>query len=236
LICASPLKDIEIYSYPFPLPKGDANMYVLLSRGGAIVVDPNESSEAVDALKKNRIERIIVLLTHEHIDHISGVNMLRKEFDCHVICSAKCGKAIKSSAQNLAKFYRSFFCDTSKRFTKDESVPVDLDYICEADETFEGCRHLDFYGHSVLLRETPGHSQGSICIVIDDCILFSGDSLLPDMQVVTRLPGGSKEYYQQETVPFLESLPTKTWVFPGHGVSGKLDEMIQAQKEIDSEE
>jgi len=211
-------------------------MYVLFCGRDVLVIDPNESPEAVDILKSNRIERVTILLTHEHIDHISGVNMLRNEFDCHVICSTKCGKAITSSTQNLAKFYRSFFYDEGGEFSFSKFATVDLHYSCDADEIFAGSRLLDFNGHSVLLKETPGHSQGSICIVIDCRILFSGDSLLPDSRVVTRLPGGSKDYYLHETVPFLASLPGETWVFPGHGASGRLDVMISGQKGIDSEE
>ena len=68
--------------------------------------------------------------------------------------------------------------------------------------------------------ETPGHSPGSICILINDKYIFSGDSLVDGNKVITRLPGGSRKDYNQITKPFLEGLSEDSIIFPGHGQEG----------------
>ena len=54
-----------------------SNMYAILKNKVALVLDPHQSDDLVVLFKKERIERVNILLTHEHYDHISGVNWLR---------------------------------------------------------------------------------------------------------------------------------------------------------------
>ena len=72
--------------------------------------------------------------------------------------------------------------------------------------------------------EMPGHSTGSIGIIIDNKLFFSGDSLLKNVHVTTSLPGGSKKDYRSITVPLIKALPNETLVYPGHGESFILGE------------
>lgn len=65
---------------------------------------------------------------------------------------------------------------------------------------------------------TPGHSKGSCCIEVDSKYVFTGDSLIQDIPVITRYPGGSMEEYERQTVPYLEKLSEEAFIMPGHGV------------------
>ena len=76
-----------IYTYDFyPI---DSRMYVLLENEKALVIDPCISDDALRLLQENNVTEILVLLSHEHYDHISGVNWLRENFPkVHVMCSS----------------------------------------------------------------------------------------------------------------------------------------------------
>jgi len=110
---------------------------------------------------------------------------------------------------------------------RDEIEP----FACQpADITFEGELQMEWKGMSVYLTEFSGHSSDSLCILIDDKYLFSGDTILP-IPTVTRLPGGSTKAFWQEDVPKLQAMQrTVCMVFPGHGLPGKLGEMLAVNK------
>lgn len=99
-------------------------------------------------------------------------------------------------------------------------------YACKADSTFEEEEQRTWEGHSLLLRETPRHSKGSICILLDERYLFSGDSLVTGYPTITRLPGGSKKEYEAVTLPYLKSLNPELMVYPGHGDPQKLKDFV----------
>lgn len=144
---------IHTYSF-YPI---DSRMYILMERKKALIIDPCISEETQLTLNENRVTELLVLLTHEHYNHVSGVNWLPGNFPfVQVVCSSKC-----------------------------------------AEEQWS------WEGHSLLLKETPGHSKGSICIILDERYLFSGDSLVTGYPTVTRLPGGSKQEYEAVTLPYL---------------------------------
>lgn len=95
-------------------------------------------------------------------------------------------------------------------------------YSCEADEIFNGKKEWNFESHKIVMQETPGHSKGSICILVDEEILFSGDTLVTGHETILRLPGGSKKDFASITLPYLESLDREIMVYPGHGEPQKL--------------
>ncbi len=102
--CSSPICDIEIHVFKFqPI---DSCMYVLLlneeSVDSAIVIDPCKSKEAVDLLHDREISNLNIILTHEHYDHISGVNYLRNLFACSIISNKICAEMIKDPKKKTA--------------------------------------------------------------------------------------------------------------------------------------
>ncbi len=189
----------------------DSWMYICVKGEKALVIDPCVSDEALRLMRKNNVVEALVLLTHEHYDHISGVNWLRESIETvKVLCSEKCASALPNPTKNLSAFSDMLFVNKPDK-------GICRSYSCNADETFEKELCFSWEGHELILRETPGHSKGSICIIMDESILFSGDSLLLRAETITRLPGGSKKQYTEETLPFLKSLSRDIMVYPGHG-------------------
>lgn len=205
----------------------DSNSYVIISKNKALIIDPNTNGEAFDLVSTNRCDEISIILTHEHIDHISGVNVYRKyATDCGGLCTVyankKCADAITDSKTNLSRHFSVLFMMHSDEERCLASRLFDSDYICNADVIFDNEMELAWEGLRFNLKSAPGHSPGSICIEVHNHngvleAVFTGDSLILHRKVITRLPRGSKSDYLEKTKPYLHKLPLETMVLPGHG-------------------
>jgi glyoxylase-like metal-dependent hydrolase (beta-lactamase superfamily II) len=76
-------------------------------------------------------------------------------------------------------------------------------------------RVLEVEGINIRVIETPGHSGGSISLLVDGK-LFTGDLLFSGSVGRTDLPGGSFEALS-DSLRKISSLPEETEVYPGHG-------------------
>jgi len=219
--CLFPITKIISYSFQ-PI---DSKMYVLLKEKSAVIIDPNINFEAEDLLRKEEVDELIILLTHEHFDHISGVNFFKEKFNCRVIAIEQCANNLINIKKNASAhfnelIYLAYGVESNEKFGP---------YICEADIVFTNEYQFDWRGHNFVIKHTPGHSEGSVCIILDYIYLFSGDSLIKGKKVITRLPGGSRKEYLVKTLPFLNSLPEDMIIFPGHGEMGVLSDFMDVK-------
>lgn len=187
----------------------NSSMYVVSENGHAVVIDPCLD---VDASEKLIIDYLFI--THEHYDHIFGVNAWKERTGAPLVCSKVCGERIKDSKKNQARHFDSF-CEIQSFSAQWDSNLFDLKFTCEADITFEKNTRIDWQGHSIRLIEIPGHSPGSIGIWIDD-VFFSGDSLLEGKEIELRFPGGSRKQWEELGKKIIDAMPDGTMIFPGH--------------------
>lgn len=87
-------------------------------------------------------------------------------------------------------------------------IPIDR-YVRDGDVIKIGSVNL-----SVI--NTPGHSQGSICLLGDNFI-FTGDTLFADGYGRTDLAGGSDEEMERSLTMLAEIIKPGMKVYPGHG-------------------
>lgn len=208
----SPLKVLQL-SYGVE----QANAYLLVDGVHTIVVDPC-SKAVVDELAVRCLIPDYVLLTHEHCDHLWGLNALRSTFpDVKVIAQKECSKAICDSKQNKAKQYHVYaairFGDT---YVNEEAR--NRAYRCSpADIVFEQRYQFWWREHSVELQSAPGHSPGSVIVTVDEVGVFTGDSMMLDQDAFLEFEGGDPQDFHETTMPLLEEIPGETLIFPGHG-------------------
>ncbi len=203
--------------YAFSFEPIDSKMYIIIENNKAFMVDCVPSEEAEKILRDNDVEEITIILTHEHFDHILGLDTFRKKFNCTCLCSEKCGENIKLSGKNFSRMSEVIFMG------KDTDVEV-LPFETFADEVFSEDYSFVWEGHKVECIFTPGHSESSICIIFDGKYLFSGDTIVDGYKIITRFPTGSRKKYLKYTLPFIKSLDEEMLVFPGHGNIKKLKE------------
>lgn len=141
-----------------------------------------------------------VFITHGHHDHIFGLNKLKETYpDCKVYASEECAKMLASSKANLSLY-----------------LEMPFEYTGKVGVLHDG-EHLGLFdGIALTAIATPGHNPSCICFLVDD-YLFTGDSYIPGVKVVTNLPGGSKRQAQESVEKILEVAKGRT-ICPGHKV------------------
>ena len=190
-----------------------SNAYIATCGNHALVIDPaDEGSGRITAfLCDQGISDVLIILTHEHFDHMSGITRLREEFiGTKLVCSRFCSDHITRPTGNFSRYLTG------------------VDVVCSAaDSLCEDINYEILWANTrVKMIPTPGHSPGSICIVLDD-ILFSGDTLIRNLATVTRLPGGRHDQLKASIARLVDCLQPTTVVFPGHGEPFLLAEIDQ---------
>ena len=206
-------------------------MYVLVNGNDALVIDPHEDSDIENLLFENNIRKVTILLTHEHPDHIDGVYWLQQQFESLLVCQEYCAWYI-SQLKNVRPTLLWFVLQ--ERDAQNGTHLLD-DFNNEfvlrtyiADVTYSDFLQMNWKGHHIELTHILGHSKGSSLICLDSQIVFTGDTLLKEMPIITRFQGGSKKKLVEETIPYLENKLTKdTFILPGHGEIFKFNEILK---------
>ena len=191
-----------------------SNGYVLLEGRDAIVIDPNLEGEIAETLEKYQAVPGLAILTHEHADHIRGLEALRERYpQMRTVASLLCSERIQDIRSNLSRIFGVYLM-----FIPGERVLDYPKFTCRAaDVMFEGRLLFSWHGRQFALEGIPGHSPGSIGILAEGIGLFTGDSLLGDRPVITRFDGGSRQDYERVAVPYFQGLDPGLTVYPGHG-------------------
>ena len=193
------------------------NSYILSDNKHCIVIDPC-SADLVSFISSQRLSVDYIVLTHEHCDHLWGVNALRSYSKCPLIASTECSRRIQSSKTNRAREHHIYMAlRFGAAYANEDDVP---DYCCErADIEFTGQLALSWHSNTICLKSTPGHSQGSITISVNEAIVFSGDSLLKGEATFTKFEGGDGEKLKNTVFPYYKTFSADVLVMPGHGDS-----------------
>ncbi len=134
-----------------------------------------------------------------------------------MICSEAC-------KQNLAKDFQAYFL----LYIYDNQ---DYKYsVCRVGHTTEELdSSLSWQRYVLRFIPTPGHSMGSICILIDG-LLFTGDTIMQTKPYINKR-NGSKEKFKESREMILGRFDGNQIIYPGHGDTFKLKEMQNAKAE-----
>ena len=209
---------MEIVQFPWSVV--DSNSWLITEGYDGLLVDAVDSQSMFDAI--GNLSSLTVILTHCHFDHIVGLNRIREiRPDATVICTRLCSEYIGNKFRNLscvATTFMSFYNGGERNI----DIPP---FVCSpADIVFEDENDFSWAGHSVLLHSVYGHSADGLIAVVDNC-LFSGDTLL-SIPTTTRFPTGNEKRFREVDIPLLKSFGMDCVVYPGHGETRRLDELL----------
>lgn len=176
------------------------NTYILTDSetNQGMVIDPGCYTPAMKKELRNLTELKYIILTHAHGDHMGALNAIRKDYPDAVLIAGVKEKKLLLDAEN----------NGSMEFSP-EPVSTEADrYVSEGDSVTLGSMEFTF-------METPGHTEGGICICGDGKI-FTGDTLFLRSIGRTDLYSGNMEQ-MRKSLQKLMRLPDEIQVLPGHG-------------------
>lgn len=198
-----------------------SNCFIWEENGHVMVIDPNKE-EIVQWIESNHLIPDLVLLTHEHCDHIGGLNQLRDCFPVPVMCTKVCSDNIQNQRMNMSSIMELYvYYYSGKRI---QYTP----FICDkAEDTFLEHREFTWNSCQIKAEAVTGHTKGSCIYQVEqdgETLLFTGDYLIQGEKVITRLQAGDPDGYLSWGRGRLLEIPNGMHVYPGHGKDYWLDE------------
>lgn len=191
------------------------NCYLVTDGTRGIVIDPGQGEKIVKFLKDHKIHPDSIYLTHEHCDHMAGLGALKSVFpDTPVVSSIECSRNLSDTKLNMSGRMDLYLFFLNKQAVKTEYPKIIYDRTDV--EITQNCEHI-WLEHKIEFTLLPGHTPGSMGIMLDGEHFFSGDYLIRNQKTITRFPGGDEEMYEQVTRPFLNRIKKNTHIWPGHG-------------------
>ncbi|HOK59993.1 MAG: MBL fold metallo-hydrolase [Tenuifilum sp.] len=184
------------------------NTYVLYQpQGEAIVVDAgcsteSEFQELLDFVHSQNLTVKCLINTHCHIDHILGIDKLKKQFGVKAFAHIDDFPLLQMAPAHAMMFWLYL-----------ETVPA-------IDETLSHGDMIELNGDSIKVIHTPGHSRGGLCFYAEqERFILTGDTLFNLSIGRTDLAGGNYETLIKSIREQLMVLPDDVIVYPGHGNS-----------------
>jgi len=200
---------------------GNSNMYFIRQAIGWIVVDAGRKSKQKQLIRFIKMHDIhpcdikFVFVTHVHYDHVGNLHWLRKWTKAQIIVH-------KNAVENLemgwmddlkaGKFWAKILLKINDIFSKRIRFNgVTPDLIIKHD------RDLFEYGFNAKIIHTPGHTQGSISLIIDNRYAFVGDLCFNLRFSKTLIPPIYQDYQQLYVSWNKLNRTGVTEFYPGHG-------------------
>jgi len=184
------------------------NTYVVYDETGeAIVVDagcytPSELDKVKFFIENKKLNVKYILLTHGHIDHILGVDSLKKLYNIECLAHSDDIPLIQTSPSHGLMF------------------GLVLEKAPEVNQTIKEGDVIKFGNSTLEVIHTPGHSKGGICLFSrNQSILFSGDTIFRRSIGRTDLTDGNYDVLIDSIKSKILTLGDNVVIYPGHGDS-----------------
>ncbi len=171
----------------------------------AIYIDPgDEVQELLDYIEQAQLDVVGILLTHAHVDHVSGVAAAKRAL----------GASVWLHPDDAFLYSRAVEQGKMFGYHLEQPPPVDRYYVLPGP--------IPFGDYDVVVHHTPGHCPGNVCLQVGrrgefGMDLFVGDTLFAGSIGRTDLPGGNHEVLMRAITDVLLPLGDDARVRPGHG-------------------
>ena len=184
----------------------EVNTYILADQSNDCAIidcgcyDRYEFDELVSLIESKKLNPVLLLNTHCHLDHIFGNGFVLEKYRLRTISSQEDEVNRKRAVQHAAIF----------GLTMNES-PEPGEFITDG-------QIITFGSTKLKALHVPGHSAGSMAYYseTDGCV-FTGDALFAGSIGRTDLEGGNHATLINSILSKLFVLPPSTVVYPGHG-------------------
>lgn len=190
----------------FPAPPFDENTFLLACRDSrqAVVIDPGEGASAlIGRVRSEELNLTAILLTHAHIDHITGVRTIRDAFGPLPIHLHAADRFLYDAVVRQGLMFG---------LRVEPQPPPDLELV--------GGQEIQLGRLRLRVHETPGHSPGGVVFEVTAADgathLIAGDTLFAGSIGRTDLPGGDHQTLIRSIRTVLFAFDDSVPVYPGH--------------------
>jgi glyoxylase-like metal-dependent hydrolase (beta-lactamase superfamily II) len=174
----------------------------------AVVIDPgDEVDDLLAHAAAGHLQVTAILLTHAHVDHITGVGRARRALNAPVWLHRDDLRLYNQAVEQGAMF----------GLRVEAPPPVDRYYGGNGVWGRVG-------DYEISVFHTPGHCPGGVCLAVARAAeparlegLFVGDTLFAGSVGRTDLPGGDHATLMRSISKVLFRFPDEAVVYPGHG-------------------
>ena len=189
------------------------NTYIIQSliSNKAVIIDPADGEKICSIIKSKELKPIYIINTHGHYDHISGNKHIKEKYDIPICIHPLDKDFLTDPGLNMSGF-----------MAEEYTSPM-------ADVLLVEGKTIKFDNVKLMIHETPGHTQGSISLSMNDMI-FTGDLIFKQGIGRTDLPGGNIDAIINTLKTFYLKLKFENLIFPGHGEIGnklEFDKIVQ---------
>ena len=176
-------------------------------RRRTLLVDPGDDLPALQrVIEEEQLTLEAILLTHGHLDHCGALDGCRSLWPVPTYMHPE-DRFLLGAAVNL-----------------ELARMMNISIPQPPQNPLQEGQVLTVGGLTPTVLHTPGHSPGSICLLLPD-LLISGDTLFAGGMGRTDLPGGS-EARMHQSLGRLSRLSPSLTVIPGHGPTSSLQEEL----------
>ena len=172
------------------------NCYIVYNEGSnkCLVIDPGyEANTILNRTALLGLEIEAILLTHGHFDHVGAVRQIAADTDCQVYLQER-ELSLPAAMTDGPLYYTDLYPESGV---------------------------LNLAGLDIKIIKTPGHTPGSVCLLIGDA-MFSGDTLFAGSMGRCDFPG-SNIFDMRKSLKKLCNLAGDYRVFPGHAEATTLE-------------
>ena len=156
-----------------------SNVFLIAGGGRSLLIDTSTRGNwgRLDArLKSLKIERLDrLILTHSHYDHADNARKLRDRYGASVIIHRAEARYLESGGMPIpggTNFVTRFLVRTFGRLLSLRNVEA-----CPCDVLVDSKYDLSPLGLNAYILPTPGHSPGSMSVIVDDEVAIVGDAM-----------------------------------------------------------
>lgn len=205
---------------------GRSNSFLVSSNDNFMLIDTGRSSSwgklstnLDEILGENKL--FCLILTHTHFDHTENAAKIKEKYESKIIVHKNEAAYLENGKSPLPKgtniltkiLINSIGKKMESRYSY-ESTHFDI----LVDEKFD----LNVFGFQAYILHTPGHSSGSISIIIDDELAIVGDAMFGVFKWSIFPPFADNVQLMTESWEKLLKTNCSTYL-PGHGAEISLN-------------